>query len=133
MPDPRSPRASTQPRDRAAPDAVYTLDDLCARAGVTVRFYSLTVGSRTYDINAEPVRRQAEGSRGKDAQKIGIGAGAGAVIGGLLGGRKGAVIGAAAGGAGGTGMVLATKGSEVRLPAGTTVTTTLTDPLVIER
>ncbi|MGI8672545.1 MAG: hypothetical protein ACR2LU_08040 [Luteitalea sp.] len=103
------------------------------RAGVTVRFYSLTVGSRTYDINAEPVRRQADSSKGKDAQKIGIGAGAGAVIGGLLGGRKGAVIGAAAGGAGGTGMVLASKGAEVRLPAGTTVTTTLTDPLVIER
>lgn len=102
------------------------------RAGVTVRFYSLTVGSRTYDINTEPVRQQADSNKGKDAQKIGMGAGAGAVIGGLLGGRKGAVIGAAAGGAGGTGMVLATRGEEVRLPAGTTVTTALAEPLVVE-
>jgi hypothetical protein len=100
-------------------------------AGLTVRFYTLTIGARTYDIAAEPVRRQAQSTKGKDAQKIGIGAGAGAVVGGLLGGRKGAAIGAAAGGAGGTGVVLATKGEEVRLPSGTALNLTLTDPLTV--
>jgi len=102
------------------------------RAGLTVRFYSLTVGNRTYDIATEPVRREAEGSKAKDARNIGIGAGAGAVIGGIIGGRKGAGIGAAVGGAGGTGMVLATKGDEVKMPAGTAVTTRLADPVVVE-
>lgn len=102
------------------------------RAGVTVRFHSLTVGSSSYDIVAEPLRRQAEGTRARDARNIGLGAGAGAVIGGIIGGRKGAGIGAAVGGAGGTGVVLATKGAEVRLPAGTVVTTRLADPLVVD-
>ncbi len=103
------------------------------RAGLTVRFYTLTVGERTYDIDAEPLRREAQGTKGKDAQKIGIGAGAGAVVGGLLGGRKGAAIGAVAGGAGGTGVVLATKGEEVELPTGTAVDLRLTSPTTLTR
>ena len=102
------------------------------RAGLTVRFHTLTIGSRTYDIAAEPVRREAAGTKSKDARNIAIGAGAGAVIGAIAGGRKGAGIGAAVGGAGGTGVVLATKGEEVRMPAGTPVTTRLADPVVIE-
>lgn len=102
------------------------------RAGLTVRFHTLTIGSRSYDIVTEPLRREAQGTKAKDARNIGIGAGAGAVIGGIIGGRKGAGIGAAVGGAGGTGVVLATKGEEVRLPAGTAVTTRLADPLVVD-
>jgi hypothetical protein len=39
------------------------------------------------------------------------------------------VKGAAIGGAGGTGVVLATRGEEVRLRPGATVTTRLTAPL----
>ncbi len=102
------------------------------RAGLTVRFHTLTIGSRTYDIAAEPVRREAAGTKSKDARNIAIGAGAGAVIGAIAGGRKGAGIGAAVGGAGGTGVVLATKGEEVRMPAGTAVTTRLAESVVIE-
>jgi hypothetical protein len=102
------------------------------RAGLTVRFHQVTVGSRTYDIAAEPFRREAEGTKAKDVRNIGIGAGAGAVIGGLIGGGRGAGIGAAVGGAGGTGMVLATKGEEVRLAAGTAITTRLSEPLVVQ-
>lgn len=102
------------------------------RAGLTVRFHTLTVGSRTYDIVAEPFRREAEGTKAKDARNIGIGAGAGAVVGGIIGGRKGAAIGAGVGGAGGTGVVLATKGEEVRVSSGTAVSTRLSDPVVIQ-
>ena len=57
----------------------------------------------------------------KDATKIGIGTGAGAIIGGIVGGGKGAAIGAGVGAAGGTGVVMATRGEEVRLAAGTPV------------
>ena len=67
---------------------------------------------------AEPIRREAEGTKKKDARDIGIGAGAGAVIGGIIGGGKGAGIGAAVGGAGGAGKVLATKGEEVTAAVG---------------
>jgi hypothetical protein len=102
------------------------------RAALTVRFRTVTIGSRTYDVAAAPIRREAEGTKKKDARDIGIGAGAGAVIGGIIGGGKGAGIGAAVGGGAGATKVLATKGAEVRLPAGTIVTTRLDSPLVVE-
>jgi len=73
----------------------------------------------------------ASATKGEDATKIGIGAGAGAVVGGLLGGKSGAAKGAAVGGGAGTGVVLATKGQEMRLAPGADVTTTLTAPLTV--
>ena len=60
--------------------------------------------------------------------KIGGGAGIGAVIGGIVGGASGAAKGAAIGGAAGTGAVLATRGKEVELAAGTDLNTTLASP-----
>ena len=102
------------------------------RAALTLRFHTVTIGSRSYDIAAEPVRREAEGTKKNDARDIGIGAGAGAVIGGIIGGGKGAGIGAAVGGGAGATKVLATKGAEVRLPSGTIVTTRLDSPLIVE-
>ena len=73
----------------------------------------------------------APATKGADATKIGIGAGAGAVIGGLLGGKDGAAKGAAIGGGAGTGVVLATKGKEMRLAPGADVTTQLSAPLTV--
>jgi len=52
-------------------------------------------------------------------------------VGGILGGGDGAAKGAAIGGAGGTGVVLATKGKEVRLGPGAAITTRLTAPLTV--
>ena len=69
----------------------------------------------------------ARGGRG-DAKKGGIGAGLGAVVGGIAGGGSGAAIGAVAGGAG---TVLATKGREVEVPAGTVVTVLVQKPLTV--
>jgi hypothetical protein len=73
----------------------------------------------------------APATKGEDATKIGVGAGAGAVIGGILGGGDGAAIGAAIGGGAGTGVVLATKGQEMRLGPGADVSTRLTAPLTV--
>ena len=101
------------------------------RARIAFRFNSLTVAGDRYDISTAPVAREAEGTKAKDATKIGIGAGAGAAVGALLGGGDGAAKGAAIGGAGGTGVVLATRGKEVRLGAGADVNTRLTAPLTI--
>jgi hypothetical protein len=67
----------------------------------------------------------------KDAAIIGGGAAAGAVIGGIAKGGKGAGIGAVIGGVAGTGAVLATKGKEVELAAGTPVTIRLTRDLAL--
>ena len=101
------------------------------RARVAYRFNSLTVGGERYDIATAPLSHRAEATKGEDATKIAIGAGAGAAIGALLGGGDGAAKGAVAGGAGGTGVVLATRGEEVRLGSGATVTTRLTAPLTV--
>jgi hypothetical protein len=101
------------------------------RARIAYRFNSLTHDGERYDIATAPLSHQAEATKGEDATKIAVGAGAGAAIGALLGGGDGAAKGAAIGGAGGTGVVLATRGEEVRLGAGATVTTRLTAPLTV--
>ena len=101
------------------------------RAQVAFQFNTLTTGGETYDMQTAALSRVASATKSEDATKIGIGAGAGAVIGGLLGGKSGAAKGAAVGGGAGTGVVLATKGEEMRLTPGADVTTTLTAPLTV--
>ena len=100
-------------------------------ARVAYRFSSLRHDSERYDIKTAAIAHEAEPTKKKDAVKIGIGAGAGAAIGAILGGGDGAAKGAAIGGAGGTGVVLATRGEEVRRGPGADVTTRLTAPLTV--
>ncbi len=101
------------------------------RARVAYRFNSLSHAGEQYDISTAALSHQAEATKGEDATKIAVGAGAGAAIGALLGGGDGAAKGAAIGGGAGTGVVLATRGEEVRLGPGASVTTTLTAPLTM--
>lgn len=101
------------------------------RARVAFRFTSLQHAGERYDIRTEAIARLAEATKGEDATKIAVGAGAGAAIGAVLGGGSGAAKGAAIGGAGGTGVVLATRGKEVRLGPGADVNTKLTAPLTV--
>ena len=101
------------------------------RAQVAYRFSSLTLDDERLDITTATISHQAEATKGEDATKIAIGAGAGAALGAILGGGDGAAKGAAIGGAAGTGTVLATRGEEVRLGPGANVSTTLTAPLTV--
>ena len=101
------------------------------RALIAFRFNSVDLPSGPEHMSTETITREAASTKGKDATKIGIGAGAGAIIGGIVGGGSGAATGAAIGGGAGTATVLATRGDEVSLPAGTPVTVTLTAPLTI--
>ena len=103
------------------------------RARVAFRFSSLdTPGdAERLKIRTATVVREAEGTKKKDAATIGGGAAAGAVIGGIVGGGDGAAKGAAIGGGAGTGVVLSTRGKEVSLPAGTSVSVKLTEPMKV--
>ena len=101
------------------------------RASLAISFDRLRVGSESHTIRTARITREAEPTKGDDAEKVGIGAGAGALVGAIAGGKKGALIGTAVGAGAGTGVVLATRGEEVRLPAGATVTTTLQQPVTI--
>jgi hypothetical protein len=102
------------------------------RARVAYQFSSLSVGGDNYDIRTASISHLAPASKGDDAKKIAIGAGAGAALGALLGGGDGAAKGAAIGGAGGTGVVLATRGKEITLGPGADVSTRLTAPLTLK-
>lgn len=102
-------------------------------ASVGLRFHTLDLpgeGGR-HDISTATITREAQPTKKKDAAKIGIGAGAGAVIGGIVGGGGGAAKGAAVGGGAGTAAVLATRGEEVHLAAGTPLSVKLTAPLTM--
>lgn len=101
------------------------------RARLAMRFNSLRANGEAYDIKTSGYAQEAAATKKQDAEKIAIGAGAGAALGAILGGGGGAAKGAAIGGAGGTGVVLATKGKEVRLGPGAAITTRLTAPLVV--
>jgi hypothetical protein len=101
------------------------------RARIAYRFNAISYEGERYDDTTAPVAHEAEATKREDATKIAVGAGAGAAIGALLGGGDGAAKGAAIGGAAGTGAVLATRGEEVRLGPGASVTTRLTAPLTV--
>jgi hypothetical protein len=94
------------------------------RARLAVAFDTVEVRDRRHEFEATSIDIAAGSTRKRDAALIGGGAVAGAVI----DGKKGAGIGALLGG----GAVLATKGKDVTLPAGTPVTLTLKRDLKIE-
>src|SRR5688500_15964238 len=102
------------------------------RASLSLRFTNVTVDGERSAISTGPITVEGEGDVKSDATKIGVGAGVGAVVGGILGGGDGAAKGAAIGGAAGTGAVLATRGKDVVLASGTTLSTTLSAAKTVE-
>jgi hypothetical protein len=103
------------------------------RAHVAVRFDTLVPAGQDdrYRIDTTAVGRTAPSTKKKDALEIGGGAAGGALIGGLIGGGKGALIGTAAGGGAGTAVVLSTRGQEIHLPRGATMTLKLVKPVTV--
>jgi hypothetical protein len=88
------------------------------RARLVVSFSQVRAGARTYRIDATGFDVTAGSSKGKDAKIAGGAAAGGAVIGAIADGGSGAVKGGLIGGALGGAAVLATRGEEVELPAG---------------
>lgn len=102
------------------------------RASVSFRFTRIdTPEDGRVAIASAPITRLAPGTKKRDAATIGAGAAGGAIVGGLIGGREGAAKGAAVGGAAGTGVVLSTRGEEVRLREGTPVSVRLIQPVTL--
>ena len=103
------------------------------RGRVSVRFTELRSGDagETYAIRTRPWLAVAPATKKKDALTIGAPAAGGAIVGGILGGKKGAGIGALAGGGGGTAVVLATRGKDVRVGPGATLAVRLSAPLTV--
>ena len=100
-------------------------------AEVAIDFDRLRIGDETHRIKTTRIAQEAPSTKKKDAEKVGIGAGAGAVIGAIAGGKKGAAVGGAIGAGAGGGVVAATRGDEVRMAEGRTVSTRLEEPIVV--
>jgi hypothetical protein len=113
---------------RGVVSAVNPAGRLDRKGSLTVTFDQLTVRGRTYPIRATVIEAlESEGVRG-EVGKIGTGAGIGAIIGGILGGVKGALAGILIGGGG---VIAATEGKDVDLPAGTVLRVRLDSPPAI--
>jgi hypothetical protein len=97
-------------------------------ARLTLTIDRLTIDRRTYPIRATVTEALESGGYAGDAAKIGAGAGVGAIIGGILGGTKGALAGILIGGGG---IIAATEGKEVDLPAGTVLRIRMDQPVLV--
>jgi uncharacterized protein YcfJ len=84
-------------------------------------------------VQTATVSRSEKGKGKRSAVMIGGGAGLGALIGGLTGGGKGAAIGAAAGAGAGTAGTAFTGNKNIELPAESTISFSLTQPLQMRR
>ncbi len=88
------------------------------KARLVVSFDQVRVDGKTFRIDATGFDVTAGSSKGKDAKIAGGAAAGGAVIGAIADGGEGALKGGLIGGALGGAAVLATRGQEVELPAG---------------
>jgi hypothetical protein len=93
---------------------------------------SVTINGDAYDVKTGSVSRYLKGKGKRTAAMIGGGAGGGALIGGLAGGGKGALIGAALGAGAGTAGAAYTGNKEIILPAESTLSFKLTEPLTVK-
>jgi len=103
------------------------------RSYLAVSFDSVEVNGRVHRVSTNRLGVQGRSGAKKDAAIIGGGTGAGALVGAITGGKGGAGKGALIGGATGTGVVLATRGPEVVIPAGARYRVRLADSLIVSR
>jgi hypothetical protein len=85
---------------------------------MTLAFDQIRVNGREYPIRAMATQAFESGGIREEAGTVGTAGAVGAIVGGILGGLRGALIGAAVGGGG---VIAATEGKDVELPAGTVI------------
>jgi hypothetical protein len=103
------------------------------RSYLAVSFDSVEVHGRVHRVATNRLGVLGRSGVKKDAAIIGGGTGAGALVGAITGGKGGAGKGALIGGATGTGVVLATRGPEVVIPAGARYRVRLADSFIVSR
>ena len=97
---------------------------------LTLAFDRIEVNGREIPMRAMATQVFESGGIRDEAKTVGTAGAVGAIVGGIIGGLKGALIGAAVGGGG---VIAATEGKDVDLPAGTIVRLRLDAPLQVRR
>ncbi len=93
---------------------------------IGIALASITADGRTFNLDTNTEAVASSENRGRrSAETIGGGAVLGAIVGGIVGGGPGAAIGAGVGAAAGTGAAVL-RGHEIKIPAETRLTFTLT-------
>ncbi|MGE0359413.1 MAG: hypothetical protein AB7H93_03195 [Vicinamibacterales bacterium] len=102
------------------------------RARLSVRFHTVVMdnGDRLA-LRTDAITREGASPGRESAAKIGGAAVGGAILGAILGGGKGAAIGAGVGAGGGTAAVMAGERNTVTIPAGSTVSVRIQQPVTV--
>ncbi|MEZ5291584.1 MAG: hypothetical protein R2745_10895 [Vicinamibacterales bacterium] len=102
------------------------------RARLSIRFHTVVLGSgERLALRTDAVTREGASPGRESAAKIGGAAVGGAILGAILGGGKGAAIGAGVGAGGGTAAVMAGDRNVVTMPAGSTVSVRIQQPITV--
>jgi hypothetical protein len=108
-------------------DKASTMD---RKGSLTLAFDRIEVNGREYPFRALATEvYESKGILG-EGKTVGTAGAVGAIVGGILGGLKGALIGAVVGSGG---VIAATEGKDIELPAGTIVRVRLDSPLELRR
>lgn len=95
---------------------------------LTLAFDQIVVNGREYPFRGLATQVYESGGIREEGRTIGTGGVVGAIVGGLIGGVKGALIGATIGAGG---VIAATEGKDIELPAGTIVRVRVDTPVHI--
>ena len=95
---------------------------------LTLAFDQITINGREYPMRAMATQAFESGGIREEGRTVGTAGAVGAIVGGILGGLKGALIGAVVGSGG---VIAATEGKDVELPAGTIVRIRLDSPVEV--
>ena len=101
------------------------------KSRLSVDFDRITVRGVEHRLDTTAIDVEGPDSHGRDAAIIGGSTVGGAIVGGILGGGSGAKKGAVVGVLGGTGAVLATRGKDVEIPAGSNWTVRVKDRVAL--
>jgi hypothetical protein len=93
---------------------------------LTLAFDQIVINGREHSMRALATQVFESGGIREEAATVGTGGAAGAIVGGILGGLRGALLGAIVGGGG---VIAATEGRDVELPAGTIVRIRMDTPV----
>jgi hypothetical protein len=102
------------------------------RARLGIRFHTVVLASGDkLTLRTDAITREGASPGRESAAKIGGAAVGGAILGAILGGGKGAAIGAGVGAGGGTAAVMAGERNVVMVPAGSTVSVRMRQPVTV--